>query len=92
MLELEQFTAVVHLKRTLKVLLTDKPEIVSNAFIVTRIVEPVSVELEEFIVNVELPKTNQDVDGVADHTMSVAIPTGFVTIVGRTTVRDVPIQ
>jgi hypothetical protein len=82
----------VHLKRTLNLFSTYKPEMVSNAFIVTEFKDPINVESEEFIVIEELSKLNHCVPvGIADQTISFEIPRGLVTIVGSASVRGEPI-
>ena len=83
----EQSTDFVHLKRTLNVLLTNKPEIESVAVNVSSVFELTMVESDELIV-IELTfKLNQAGMSDADQVIFVGTPAGLVTIVGSAIVR-----
>ena len=86
--EPEQFTDVVHLNNTLKVLLTDKLEMKSVAVIVMAIEEPMSVVSDE-LIEIEAVRLNQTGWGETDQVMFVATPAGIVTSEGNARVRVV---
>ena len=76
------------MKRTLNVLLTNKPEIESVAVIVIAVLELTMVGSEELIV-IELTfKLNQAGLSNAYQVIFVGTPAGLVTIVGSARVRD----
>lgn len=68
--------------RILKVLVRVKPETRSVAVIVKRVFVPVRLGSEELIVAEVFPKVNQSGFGDIVKLMLVAIPAGFVIIVG----------
>jgi hypothetical protein len=90
--ELEQFTDVfVHINKTLKVSLTDKPEIESVAVMMMVVVALTKAESEEIIVIELLPKLSQIGSGYAAQVILIKIPVGLETIDGSERIRVVPI-
>ena len=71
-------------------MLTDKPEMESVAVIVTAVVVPTKLVSDE-LMTIELVKLNQGGCGETDQVILVAMPAGFVTIVGSARVNGVPI-
>ena len=82
----------MHIKKTLKVSLTDKPEIESVAVMVIAVVVLIRAASEELIVMELLLKLSQIGSGVAAQVILVVIPAGFVTIDGSERIRGVPIK
>ena len=74
----------------MNVWLTDSPEIESVPVIVIGVVEPISTESDELMVNAFPDKLSQGCE-VSDHVIFVIVPKGFVMTVGRGRVREFPI-
>ena len=86
----EQSTDSIHLKRMLKLLLTDNPEMKSSAVIVITVVVPAKLVSAE-LMTIELVRLNQGGCGETNQVILVAMPAGLVTIVGSARVNGAPI-
>ncbi len=85
-----KFLPQTSLKRTLKLYLTVKPEILSVAIMVMAFVVPTRVAFNELIM-IELPlKLSQIGSGDAAQVIINAIPEGFVTTDGSVIISGVP--